>query len=243
MPQEARTQKMYLNINSKGFLYLSSKEPQEGYEEVKYGENNQNTTYHKLFDSTLHGKINSLWLGEKNLNGAKVRYLGIGIQPPANEVTGEEQPEEVLTFNLLVNKNLNDYIKSIICVLPNLDYDKEYSLSPSKKLNDRGFVYRTIYFNDRNGNLPILAHKFGDDIPNIEKKEGLGGKKEYDSEKQDKYLFKILEREIKRFNGQKDCQPSSGEPMGTNVETTVEKPKKAPKDANPEEEEYDDLPF
>ena len=233
----------YLKINQEGLLYLSSKEEKEGYKPVKL--KNDRVVYHKTFASTDDGFLDFLGITEKEFEGKKIKQLVLSIK-------GETENDNISVDLFKSTGALEDYVKNLATLLPNLDFSKSINIVPSRKKNDRGYADRAFFINytgeQGDGSFVKFAHKFGKDgdIPAAEKKTKVDGTTYYDFTEQDAYLYKILTAEIERFKAFKGIsKPTQGEAAQEPVSKPSyqqEEPAQNPT-ANMKEEEHDDLPF
>lgn len=229
MAKERANQKTnYLSINKDGYLYISSKVPQEGYKKIELKDGR--IFYHKTFTSTEDGFIDYLGIVEKDLSeGGKKKELVIVVK-------GKSEADMIQIPLYTTKGNLNGYVKSLASTLPNLDFSREVYFAPSTKLNDRGYVNQSLYINyvGTEKEFVQFAHKAGKDgdIPAAKEVTKMG-QKAYDFTEQDEYLYNILLKEIERFKAFKGT--STPEPKKT-------EPVENPIENNPTEED-DDLPF
>ena len=146
------------------------------------------------------------------------------------------------------NGGLSDYAKGLAVILPNLDFSRPLSISPSRKKNDKGYLSRFLFFNYADGaepKHPEFAHRYGKDgdIPMGEQVEKMGNKV-WNFDKQDTYLYNILEAQLERFKEfrQENKIEVESTPKPHTKATSV--PQAAvSEEAASQEEESDDLPF
>lgn len=233
----------YLKINIEGLLYLGSKVEKEGYKPVKL--QNDRIVYHKTFASTDDGYLDYLGITEKEFDGKKIKQLVLTIK-------GEKESDSISVDLFKSNGAMEDYVKNLATLLPNLDFSKSINIVPSRKKNDRGYVDRAFFINytgeQGDGSFVKFAHKFGKEgnIPPAEKKTKVDGTVSYDFTEQDTYLYNILTAEIERFKAFKgvnsnQAKPKVEEPQQENIPLTSA-PSANPTDSM-KEEEHDDLPF
>lgn len=225
----------YLRVNKDGLLYEKSKEPKEGFNEVKL--KNGSSTYHKTYGGTDDGYLSYIGIKELTFDGGTKKLLEVAIK-------GENGTDKI-SFDLFKqNGALDDYIKNLAILLPNLDFGERINIVPSRKKNDRGYAVRSLFINypDKEGddNYVKFAHMYGDDgdIPPAKPTKKIDGSISYDFTEQDTYLYNILKEQIERFKEFKGY--SSDE---SNVETQNESAVKEPVSAGIPDEDDDDLPF
>lgn len=204
-----------------GKLYLKSKTPQEGYEEVTYGTNNEKKTYHKYI-SSIKGIPSFFEAKEIEWQGKTLKFLSISL------VDGD------VTHNISVNsKNKGGYTdeaKALLSSLKGLELGREVSVKPAKRTsqgkNGKTYDNLSIYINyldetDENGKNPSTGYIHFNDIPKPDKKE-LAGDVVWDWTKQTVFYYEVQKEIEAKFKG----------------ETAVSSEK--PFDVT---EENDDLPF
>lgn len=234
----------YLKINQEGLLYLSSKEEKEGYKAVTL--KNGNTVYHKTFASTDDGHLDFLGITEKEFEGKKIKQLVLSIK-------GETENDNISIDLFKSTGALEDYVKNLATLLPNLDFSKSINIVPSRKKNDRGYADRAFFINytgaQGDGSFVKFAHKFGKDgdIPAAEKKTKVDGTTYYDFSEQDAFLYKILVAEIDRFKAFKGVGKENKEQPAPSTPAKPAYQEPSEPSNNPttgmKEEEHDDLPF
>lgn len=230
MAKEITSKKFtYLKINKDGYFYQSSKEPKEGYEEVKLKDGSK--IYQKLYSETEEGLIDRISIYEATFDSGKVKYLNISI--------GNDGATDVISLPFHTpNKDLSDALKGLITMLPNLDYSHKYVIGSNHNKDERGYVQKRLIFKDlTTGEYIKAAHKFGEqgDIPPAVKKTKASGDVTYDFTEQDNYLFKIFEKELERFRAFK----GTSEDNIQESEPTADKPSSAKLSVD----EDDELPF
>lgn len=238
----------YLKINREGFLYLSSKEPKEGWKKVETEDGK--VFYHKLFHGTDEGHLDFIAIKEVEFSTGKVKYLTFSIN-------AGDYIDNISVPLFKQNGALNDYVKNLATLLPNLDFSKKISITPSKKKNDAGFVDNSFFINYNEKEFVKFFHKYGKDgdIPPAEKVAGVGGDK-YDFTKQDIFLFDSLKEQIERFKNFKGSAtppsdstqsapstPSNNTPANTPSTSGSLATNAVAPQTDFAEEEHDDLPF
>lgn len=237
----------YFSVDSDGYIYLKSKEQLEGYKPY-YNKDNVLLGYKKIFSATDLGLIKHIGIREVEFPTGKAKMVSITIQ-------GESGMENV-QFQLKNSKNqLTDHTRYLAMVLPNVDFSKKYSLSFSKKKNERGFTDKRVYFNDENGEAVSWFHKFknkednnGGDVPVVEWKEGIDSV-EADHTNRDKFLYESLTKQIERFEAfnsgseKKDVTPSTVTEKKSVVKEEVKTSATKKGNVPVADEDDDDLPF
>lgn len=107
---------------SKGKLYLKSKTPQDGYEEVSYGTEGKKT-YHKYFNS-IKGIPKYFESKEVQFEGRTLRFLELTL------VDGEVSNK--LSVPLKNKGGYTDEVKALLSALNGLDMGQEVTLSGVK---------------------------------------------------------------------------------------------------------------
>ena len=130
----------YLKINREGFLYLSSKEPKEGWKKVETEDGK--VFYHKLFHGTDEGHLDFIAVKEVEFSSGKVKYLTLSVN------TGE-YIDNISVPLFKQNGSLNDYVKNLATLLPNLDFSKKVKA----KIDSR---------NEVNTNITVLDQQIGE---------------------------------------------------------------------------------
>lgn len=126
---------------SKGKLYLKSKTPQEGYEEITYGTKGDKT-YHKYF-SSIKGVPTSFESKEIQHEGKTLKFLELTL------VDGEEANK--ISVPLKNKGGYTDETKSLLSALNGLELGEEVTLTPTVKesTGSNGKTYKNlnIYIN------------------------------------------------------------------------------------------------
>lgn len=244
----------FFKVDADGYIYLRSATPKEGYVEY-FNRENKSAGYKKIYSATDDGQIAFLGIHVAEFDTGKVEYVSITIK--------SEDGYENVQFPLKTQKGkLSAYAKSIAQILPNVDFTQNYSISFDKRKDDNGYSIKNIYLNQSDVEdtpaVPVY-HKYlnkdgdnGGDIPQMEQKEGLSGV-EWDTMKQDKFLFNSLQEQIERFKAfkaghdeGKGVEKNSTKPKAEKKETPVTKstPKSNVKTVTASvEEEDDNVPF
>lgn len=237
----------YFRVDSDGYIYLRSATPQEGYKEY-FNRDGVSLGYKKIFSATDDGKISFLGVRTAEFDTGKVEYVSVSIKNGDNV--------ESVQFPLLTQKGgLSSYAKALAQVLPNIDFNARYSLSFDKRKDDAGYTIKNIYFNQADVQdtpaVPIFhryKNKAGDnggDIPNMEQTTGLGGKVNWDTSKQDNFLYASLMEQIERFKAHTESTDRE-QPVGQADTRVADEPKGnvSQGDVNVfAGDEDDDLPF
>lgn len=247
----------FFKVDADGYIYLRSATPKEGYVEY-FNRENKSAGYKKIYSATDDGQIAFLGIHVAEFDTGKVEYVSITIK--------SEDGYENVQFPLKTQKGkLSAYAKSIAQVLPNVDFTQNYSISFDKRKDDNGYSIKNIYLNQSDVEdtpaVPVY-HKYlnrdgdnGGDIPQMEQKEGLSGV-EWDTMKQDKFLFNSLMEQIERFKafkaGHSEAagEKTSAKPKAEKKEEPIAKSttktslkRVSPQEAFADKDEDDDLPF
>lgn len=175
----------YLNINKDGMFY--SKSTEDDSDATKVVTDKGDTLYHVLYIKTDEGYITNIQITDDRGFG---KQFQISLE--------SEDCIDIISVPLLqTNGQLNNYVRSFTQILPNIDFSKTYTISPNRKKNDRGYVYKNLYVNHNNTFVKNAIEK--EDLPDIVVKEKVGGGKSYDTTDMDNFLFKKLEGQIKRL--------------------------------------------
>lgn len=237
----------YLKINGKGELYESAKTATEGFTRVEMNiAGKDRVFYHKLYKA-FSGKVTYMGIRDCEYDGRKWKEFRLGMQ--------DEDQKVSISMPLKTQKgNLTDYLKSFACVMETLveNPDMEVTFSPyaKKQVNEKTgkeYTKQGIYISDnskdRDNNLINFRHKFGTDIPNMEKKESMGDVT-YDYTKQDEYLFNIIEESC---NKAKDVYKSStadtASENSNNESNSPSSSKAKTSSVSVDSSDEDDLPF
>lgn len=197
----------FLRLNSKGELYVGSKEPKEGFTEIiiDAGKATEKRTYQKSYRSTDYGNVIFLGINEKNFDTGKVKYVEISIQSDERD-----NAVDVVQLPLKNTKGgLTDEVKKLVAILPSLDYSKPIIISSNREKNQRGYVDKVLYFRYKaqegeEKDTPIkFSLKFGEkgNVPMflVEEDPISPGSKTMNYKEQDAFLSKVLLYELKRF--------------------------------------------
>lgn len=255
----------YSLSSSKGKLYLKSKTPTEGYEEVKYGTDGRSVTYHKYFDS-IKGLPTYLEQKEFQHEGRTLKFLELTL------VDGDDVNK--VSVPLKNKGGYTDEVKALISALNGLELGEEVTLNPSlnKYTNSKG-VDKTqlqLYVNytgrqGENGKNLSTGYIAFTDIPKPTSKIVAGDTTWDWTEQTEFYWGKLTEIEA-RFKNQTTSSSTQAprtattappdEEVDPHLGTTPKNPKPSGKQiptASPEqafepatnvkENKHDDLPF
>lgn len=215
----------FFNLSrKKGQFYLKSKEPQEGYEEVTYGEGQK--TYHQ-YHKSIKGVPTYFGTKEVDYKGTKLNFLELALED--NGTTNQ------LSVNLYNKNGYTDEVKTLISALDGLEMGEEVSINPttSKYVAKNGKEYNNlnIYINylnrkDENGRNPSTGFIHFDSIPKPVKKT-VAGRDVWDWTEQTEFYYQKIQEVEKKF--------------ATSEEPSV--PSKEEDKTNNSRPESDDLPF
>jgi len=219
----AGTSTLYLKINSNGKLFhkagdtdktifLQRQAENPGYDGSDIGvaeivsSQSGAKYYHKQYNCTEYGKISGIDISNAKFDTGEVPMLRIFIK-------AAEGNQECISLPVYNTKGtgLNQIVKGIITILPNIDLSVEYSVSTSKKeyVKDNGQKTYSIsaFFNYMNGTerdfvksaILYKSDKNPDGVipsPAVVKKFG---KEVWDFSEQDEYLNTVLEQQLERI--------------------------------------------
>ena len=203
----------YLRVNFEtGNLCLKISED-EYRQEVAKGNTNVKTK--KNEDGSISGYVNEFPLGTEI---GYIDFLGVTTSKfPKGEVKmltitikGDVERDS-LSVPLYVGStnNLDGFAKSIIKYLPNVDFTKKVSFNTSGRLNAKGKMKVSVFFNqyDDSGNnkvnIKAAYHVKSEKNPNGNLPPAVlvsdRGKEFWDSKEQDDILFNVLTEQLERF--------------------------------------------
>ncbi len=211
----------YSISTSKGKLYLKSKTPAEGYEEVTYGTEGEKKTYHK-YESTIQGMPTSLETKEVIFDGKTLKFLEFTL------VDGEISNK--ISVPLKDQKgNYTGEVKALLSSLNNLKLNEPVTLSPksttSNGKNGKEYKNLNIYINYVNilgekGKGEGTGYIAYTDIPAPTEKI-VAGDKVWDWTPQTEFFYTKLQEIQERFKGV-STPPAS---QTASTPATEEKPK------------------
>lgn len=214
----------------KGKLYLKSKEPKEGYEEVTYGEGKK--TYHQYHDR-IKGVPEFFGVKEINYQGRTLRFLELSLK--------DGETLNKVSVNLKNKGGYTDEAKALLSVLRDLELGEEVSLSAVKNVSEgkNGKTYENlnIYINylgrkDENDKNPSTGFIHYADIPKPVKKE-VAGDIVWDFSPQTEFYYQVFQEIESRFK----------EGSSNHSSEQLKQDSSQPKTKTTAEEEGDDLPF
>lgn len=218
----------FLRINKDGALSTVKSEPTEGF--TSFETSTGKTLYEKVFGGTEIGFITKLEIEEKTFPTGTTKALSFYVTAyDGSAVDKVELP-------LLSKTNaLTDVAKKFIALLPGINFNKMISFSSNKKKNDRGYVDKVIFatYMDSEASKESqegikFSLKFGKDgnVPMGEKVESIDGESvTWDFTNQDKFLYKVLQKEIQRFKDFKEGNVYVSEFIGDGIDNYHEKGK------------------
>lgn len=237
----------YFKVDSDGYIYERSPIEKEGFK-AYFDRENKLLGYKKIYSATDDGKISFVGVHTADFPTGKVDYVSVSIK------NGDSI--ENVQFQLLNTKGrLSNYAKALSQVMPNVNFDENFSLSFDKRKDEQGYTIKNIYFNqtDKPDTPAVpIAHKYknraddnGGDIPGMEQVEGLGGKVTWDTSKQDNYLYNSLMAQIERFKAHLSGDTATSEvSTPKEVKRDSKEVKTAPEQVfDGDEEDDNDLPF
>lgn len=225
----------FLKINRYGELYQKAEATTPG--AVKITTNDGKEYYHIVVKNTIKGKP-SIYRSEFEVNGGKVYSFNIALEASNGD-------KDVISIPFYTSKGgLNPYIQSVVLALYEADNSLEYSVSPSKKVNDRGYLIRNIFFNDNEGGYLKNTKELYESIPFGEKKESMG-KTVWDFTERDNKVYEMFEDIVKRQREEYAKQnPQQANETKEETSKTTEAVSKSTEPAPQTLEEEDDgLPF
>lgn len=161
----------YSISNGKGKLYLKSKTPQAGYEEVTYGTDNK-VTYHK-YENSIKGTLKYFDVKDVEFQGKKLSFFEVSF------IDGDTSNK--VSVPLKNSKgNYTDEVKAMVSALNAAEVGQEYTLSvtktTSKGSNGKDYTNLNIYINyvnrlGENGKGLSTGFISFNDIPKPEKEE------------------------------------------------------------------------
>lgn len=169
----------YINLKisgKNGKIYESSKEPKDGFEKVLYGENNDNVTYHKYYNS-IQGKFVGFGLSEMKSDKANIMMLNVKIDNADDKYT-------IAVPLKTTYGGITDTAKSIVSAFIGANANEDYSVSAYIKLNTKdGKEYKNynVFVNsltnlDDNGKGVSTGFIPFSEIPRAEREDdGMGG--------------------------------------------------------------------
>jgi len=203
----------YKISGTKGKLYLSSKDPKEGYEKVEYGtETPKKITYH-AYSSNTKGTFEGFQMKQVEAGGVNLTFLEVTLQD------GDDQNK--ISVSLKDKRsNVSDEAKALISAFYNAERGHEYTVTPNVKVNNyNGKEYKnlSVYVNSTsvmNDNGKGLSTGFiqSSEIPKAKKEDdGLGGFT-YDNKEVNIFWGGKLKEISSRFEGQAPATPPPATP-------------------------------
>lgn len=221
----------------KGKLYLKSKEPKEGYEEVTYGEGKK--TYHQ-YHSKIEGVPNFFGVKEVSYQGRTLRFLELALQD--GDIVNK------VSVNLKNKGGYTDEAKALMSALRGLELGEKVSvastISKSEGKNGKTYENLNVFINylereGENGKPPATGYIHYNDIPKPIKKE-VAGDTVWDFTPQTEFYYEVFQEIENRFKNNSTDSPKESDPIPSK-EAVAEK-KKA-KVTVEEEDDSQDLPF
>lgn len=236
----------FWRVKGNGMLYRTEKTKPENAEEEGWIaiEIDGKGTYWHLECLSISGTLSDIRFHEYEFDNRKVRNLNITLYDE------EENHRYIIQLPMVTRNRMDDYVKGIACIIPNLNLGDKLVISPARKKDSNGFLEkRTLYVGrviegEEDNPLVELAHKFGGDVPAIKTTTSFDGKKTSDFSEQDRFLYNIIEANLERLKPATDNQAAKSE---DNSETKAKaKPKTTAAKKKPAvvmAEDDDELPF
>tara|TARA_R110000772_G_scaffold44329_4_gene102005 strand:+ start:6395 stop:7093 length:699 start_codon:yes stop_codon:yes gene_type:complete len=227
----------YSISRKKGQFYLKSKTPQEGYEEITYGEGKK--TYHK-YKGTIQGTPKYFGTKEVEFEGRKLNFLELSLVE--GEVTNK------ISVNLKNKGGYTDEVKIILSALDGYTVGEPVTMTPkistSQGKNGKSYENLNLYMNYQDikndqGKGQSTGFISYDDIPGpVKGDDGMGGVT-WDWTPSNKFYYNKLKEIEARFGGETSTEsqpaPVSEEP----TKTSTAKPATPTSGVS----DNDDLPF
>jgi len=192
----------------KGKLYLKSKVPQAGYEEVTYGEGQK--TYHQYHNS-IKGVLKYFDVKDFEYQGKKLSFLEVSF------IDGEDSNK--VSVPLKNSKgNYTDEVKALVSALNSAEIGEEYTLSVTKSTsqgkNGKEYTNLNIYINyvnklGENGKGLSTGFISFNDIPKPEKDEDPDLGTTYDFKPVNKFYAQKIKEIKSKFEGATTTAPQS----------------------------------
>jgi hypothetical protein len=237
-----KSNRTFLKVNSKGYLFQSSQTPREGYEEV-VNEKTGDKYYHKTY-SGIEAVLDGVRIREARFSTGAVRFIEL--------LVSDNDEKYQISFPLLrYNGGLSDLAINFAAIAANLQIGKRYIISPKKKTetgkDGKQYVkHQQLFFIDPD--LPegknmvkwaIDMRKEAGVVPPLEKVTK-AGKETWNSDKRDEFLYDKLVKAIVGLGGSSDAESSNdtATPQAQTPSQSASATPAADTDAN-----EDDLPF
>ncbi len=184
-----RGNNLYLKISGKGTLYISSKEPKEGYEK-HVSEKTGAISYWKEYYG-VSGYLNRFSLRDVDLgDGVKFKQLSIGLS--------DENGTVYIGTPLFTQKGgLGNYAKSFARYFPNIDLSRKIAIMPARMKPGEKYAPGNffIHYIDDNGNTELIPQYYKKGVngwPDRTEKMDLMGNKVFNYEAQDTFAMQVL---------------------------------------------------
>lgn len=228
----------FLRINADGKLYVSSKEPKEGY--VEHKSKTGTISYWKEY-SAVQGKLRGAMIKEVEYDGAKAKFLMLFMRD------GEE--DYAIVTPLFTQKGgLNSYVKSFVRYFENIDLTKDIIIAPQARKKDEkyapgGFWINYVGDDGKNGPLvPMFYKRDTNGWPDLDSVTTITGEKKWDSSRQDKFAYDKLVSYIELLSNRKE-KPKEEPKTDTRAPERDKTETVSPEPTGNEFPETDDLPF
>lgn len=237
----------FLRINADGQLYISSKEPKEGY--VEYKSKTGHISYRKTYQGIM-GKLSRVIIKEIEYDDSKAKFVMMFIDD------GNEN--FAIVMPLFTQKGgLNSYVKSFVRYYRNIDITKDLVIAPMARKKDEKYApggFWINYVNDEGKPGDLVKQYFKRDQngwPDLEKETSITGEVKWSSAKQDKFAYERFMEYIKEMDEKRGKGDGHDNSAADSKPTAAPEPRKeapaAKEQAAPSQpdfsEENDDLPF
>lgn len=200
----------YKISGTKGKLYLSSKDPKEGYEKVTYGTDGEKITYHQYSNSTK-GLFEGFQMKQVEAQGVTLSFLEVTLQDGDNQ--------NKISVSLKDKRgNVSDEAKALISAFFNAEKGHEYTLTPNVKVNHFNgkeyknlsvYVNSTTIMNDNGKGQSTGFIQFSEIPKPVKEDDGMGGHT-YDNREMNKFFGGKLKEISDRFgSGNIPASPSN----------------------------------
>lgn len=218
----------FFKVSGSGLLYMSSKDPKEGYEE-HVNEKTGSVSYWKTYWNGIEGYLTKLKIREAEFNGAKVKYLMIGLSDDTGTC--------FINVPLMTMKgNVNSYVKSLVKYFPNIDLKRKIVINPAKPKQGEDMAPGNFFISyaretpeGRDELIPMYYKNGVNGWPDKVKTKDFAGNDVYNFDAQNAFAYKELEKainmveanEVKVTASSQTPPPPSYQPEGTSTTSAV----------------------